>query len=104
MTATTKGKVLLVDDDTASRESTALFLESEGFNVVTAANGTEAIGHLADGISVIITDLVMPQTDGMSLLRAAREEAPHTPVIMMTGHGSEAAAVGALKAGAFYYL
>jgi DNA-binding NtrC family response regulator len=104
MTATAKGKILLVDDEAANRESTTLFLESEGFQVIAAANGAEAIRHLADGVSVIITDLVMPQTDGMDLLRAAREETPHTPVIMMTGHGSEAAAVNALKAGAFHYL
>lgn len=97
-------QVLLVDDDSSSRESTAEFLKSEGFSVVAARNGAEAVQHLADGVSVVVTDLLMPQVDGMELLRVAREEAPHTPVIMMTGHGSEAAAVEALKAGAFYYL
>jgi len=104
VTSIDKNKVLLVDDDTPSRDSTALFLEAEGFSVVKARNGAEALRHLAEGISVIVTDLVMPETDGMQLLRSAREEAPHTPVIMMTGHGSEAVAVEALKAGAFYYL
>ena len=104
MTSITQNKVLLVDDDTSSRDSTALYLEAEGFPVVKARNGAEALRHLTEGVSVIITDLVMPQVDGMELLRAAREEAPHTPVIMMTGQGSEAVAVEALKAGAFYYL
>ena len=104
MTSIVRNTVLLVDDDASSCDSTALFLEAEGFPVVKARNGAEALRHLTEGISVIITDLVMPQVDGMELLRAAREEAPHTPVIMMTGQGSEAVAVEALKAGAFYYL
>ena len=104
MTSIVKKKALLVDDDASSRDSTALFLEAEGFSVVKARNGAEALHHLTEGISVVVTDLVMPQLDGMELLRIAREEIPHTPVIMMTGQGSEAAAVKALKGGAFHYL
>ncbi|HVP12653.1 MAG TPA: response regulator, partial [Phycisphaerae bacterium] len=94
----------MVEDDKTSREDTKLFLESEGFEVVAARNGTEAVQHLADGISVIITDLAMPGMDGMELLRFARAEAPHAPVIMTTGEGSENLAVEALKSGAFHYL
>ncbi|MHC4444026.1 MAG: sigma-54-dependent transcriptional regulator [Planctomycetota bacterium] len=104
MTSTIENRALLVDDDPSSRDSTAQFLEGEGFSVIKARNGTEALGYLTEGISVIITDLVMPQVDGMELLRVARSEVPHTPVIMMTGQGSEAIAVEALKAGAFHYL
>jgi len=104
VTVIAQDQVLLVDDDTSSRDATAVFLEAEGFLVVKARDGAEALRHLTEGISVIVTDLVMPQVDGMELLRVAREEAPHTPVIMMTGQGSEAVAVEALKAGAFYYL
>jgi two-component system response regulator AtoC len=96
--------VLLVEDDASSREATATLLTARGFSVVTAGNGRQALAHFADGVSVIITDLVMPQIDGMELLRIAREELPHTPVIVLTGQGSEAAAVEALKAGAFHYL
>jgi len=104
VTSIDQNKVLLVDDDTSSRNSTALFLEAEGFSVIKAKNGDQALRYLTEGMSVIVTDLVMPEVDGMELLRATREEAPYTPVIMMTGHGSEAIAVEALKAGAFYYL
>ncbi len=104
MTSTVEYKALLVDDDASSRDSTTLFLEAKGFSVVKARNGTEALRHLAEGISVIITDLVMPQVNGMELLRVARRKTPHTPVIMMTGQGSESLAVEALKAGAFHYL
>ena len=97
-------KILLVEDNRSSRESTRLFLEDAGFEVVEAANGMEALEHLADGVSAVITDLNMPGMDGMDVLRAVREEAPHAPVIVLTGHGSEAAAVEALKSGAFHYI
>ena len=56
--------VLLVDDDCASREAMTEWLRSEGFGVVPVANGDEAIGHLHDGVAVIVTDLKMPRTDG----------------------------------------
>ncbi len=97
-------KVLLVEDDSASRDASASLLEDEGFAVIKTRNGTEALRHLTEGVSVILTDLVMPEMDGMELLGAVRAELPHTPVIVLTGQGSEAAAVEALKAGAFHYL
>jgi two-component system response regulator AtoC len=104
MTSPARRRLLLVEDDVASREATTLLLEHRGFAVIPAKNGNEAVGHLADGVSAIITDLVMPQMDGMTLLRIVRDEAPHTPVIVLTGKGSEADAVQALKTGAFHYL
>ncbi len=97
-------RILLVEDNRSSRESTKLFLEDAGFDVVEAANGMEALEHLADGISAVITDLDMPGMNGMDVLRAVREEAPHAPVIMLTGHGNESVAVEALKSGAFHYI
>jgi len=104
MSESTGSTILLVEDDPRARESTQLFLEDEGFEVVTAGDGAEALRRLSEGVAVVVTDLKMPKVDGMQLLRTARENAPHTPVIMITGHGSEAAAVAALKAGAFHYL
>jgi DNA-binding NtrC family response regulator len=96
--------ILLVEDDAANRDAAQTFLESEGFKVVTAHDGDQAIQRLTDGFCVVITDLKMPNIDGMELIRTAREHAPHTPVIVTTGHGSEETAVEALKAGAFHYL
>ena len=96
--------ILLVEDDRTSRRVTTQFLERKGFSVIKASNGAEGLRHLTEGVAAIVTDLAMPKMDGMELLRAAREEAPHTPVIMITGQGSEAVAVEALKAGAFHYL
>ena len=104
MTSADFGKVLVVDDDKANREAAGQFLESEGFEVLSAASGPEALAHFKDGVSVIITDLVMPGMDGMDVLHAAREEVPHAQVILMPGQGSEHAAVSALKSGAFHYV
>lgn len=97
-------KVLLAEDDPSTCESTRLLLEDQGYGVVTAEDGAQALQHLDEGVAVIITDLKMRGVDGMQLLHAAREQAPHTPIIMITGHGSEEAAVAALKSGAFHYL
>ncbi len=97
-------RILLVEDDSTGRNATAMLLESQGYTVVKAGDGREALALLGEGFSLVLTDLVMPQVDGMELLRLVREEAPHTPVIMFTGHGSEEAAVQALKSGAFHYL
>jgi two-component system response regulator HydG len=97
-------RILVVEDDKTSREATRDYLAAEGFDVITARSGGEAVEHLTTGVAVIVTDLVMPGMDGLDLLRTAREDASHAPVIMMTGHGDERSAVTALKSGAFYYL
>jgi len=104
MTESAKWKVLLVDDDRRSREAMAAWLESEGFDVISAADGQAARHHIHDGVAVIVTDLQMPKTDGLALLRYARDQAPHAAVILVTGHGTVNTAVAALKEGAFDYL
>lgn len=96
--------VLLVDDDRASREGMTEWLRSEGFGVIPAASGEEAIRHLHDGVAVVVTDLKMPRTDGLALLRTAKEEVPHAAVILVSGHGTVDTAVAALKDGAFDFL
>src|SRR2546423_8177561 len=101
MAETAKWKVLLVDDDKASREAMADWLESEGFDVITATDGQAARQHIHEGVAVIVTDLQMPRTDGMALLRVAREQAPHAAVILVTGHGTVDTAVAALQDRAF---
>lgn len=104
MTKHAKWKVLLVDDDRLNRDAMADWLESEGFDVLAVADGQTAVRHIHEGIAVIVTDLKMPRTDGLELLRLAREKAPHAAVILVTGHGSVETAVAALKLGAFDYL
>ena len=96
--------LLLVDDDRASREAMTEWLEGEGFGVISVANGDEAIRHLHDGVAVIVTDLKMPRTDGLALLRKAKQELPHAAVILVSGYGTVDTAVTALKEGAFDFL
>jgi DNA-binding NtrC family response regulator len=97
-------KVLLVDDDRLSREAMADWLRSEGFDVIAVADGQAAVQHVHNGIAVIVTDLKMPRTDGLEVLRRAREKAPHAAVILVTAFGTVETAVAALKEGAFDYL
>lgn len=96
--------VLLVDDDRASREAMSEWLRREGFGVIAVSNGDEAIRLIHDGVAVIVTDLKMPRTDGLTLLHKAKQEAPHAAVILVSGYGTVDAAVAALKDGAFDFL
>jgi two-component system, NtrC family, response regulator AtoC len=68
------------------------------------AGGQEAVRHIHDGVAVIVTDLKMPRTDGLELLRRAKEQTPHAAVILTTAFGTVETAVTALKEGAFDYL
>ena len=98
--------ILVVDDEEGIREYLADALEDEGRTIVQAADGVEALGHLAkQSFGVMITDLRMPGAlDGIDLLRKARAESPEMEVIVLTAHGSVDSAVEAMKLGAFDYL
>jgi DNA-binding NtrC family response regulator len=104
MTTADNPRILLVDDDRRSREALGEWLEEEGYDVLSVEDGNQAIAHLQDGIAVVVTDLKMPRTDGLELLKAAKRAAPHAAVILVTGHGTAESAVKALKEGAFDYL
>lgn len=97
-------KVLLVDDDDLHRETMEDWLTEEGYQVIAVGDGDAAIEQIHEGIAVIVTDLKMPRTDGLTLLRYAKEHAPHAAVILITGHGTVETAVLALKEGASDYL
>jgi DNA-binding NtrC family response regulator len=97
-------KILLVDDDAASRETMAEWLQRRGYEAVPLGSGKEAIEHIHDGVAVIVTDLKMPETSGLDLLRIAKDKAPHAAVILVSGHGTVDTAVTALKEGAFDFL
>src|SRR3954470_24174773 len=79
-------------------------LRREGYDVITAANGVEALGGMTAGVHTVITDLKMPVLDGMALLKRLSAEYPDVPVVMITAHGSVENAVEAVKLGAFDYL
>ncbi len=104
MDSSERHRILLVDDDDGSRLALAEWIERQGWEPIAVASGDEALEHIHDGVSVIVTDLKMPRTDGMELLRLAKEQAPHAAVIMVSGYGTVETAVEALKQGAFDFL
>jgi DNA-binding NtrC family response regulator len=98
-------RVLLVDDDQSFLEVMAFLLEEEGYEVVRAKNGGEALDRLQAGpFPVMVTDLKMPGIDGLTLLKKAHGLAPNLLVIVTTAFGDMSTAVAAMKAGAFDFL
>jgi len=98
-------KILVVDDDEASRQGLASLVSGWGHSVDEAADGEEALAKARAALpSVVITDLVMPKLDGLALLRALQEELPFATVILLSGQGSIDTAVTALKQGAYDFL
>ena len=97
--------VLVVDDEVNIRKVLSTLLKRAGYSVVTAADGSEALEALAaEAISVVVSDVKMPRTDGMELLRRVRKEWPDVPVILITAFGTVDLAVEAIKAGAFDFV
>ena len=98
-------RVLVIDDEASMRFTLEAVLGDSGYEVETADGGAAGIAAFeARGADVVITDLAMPEVDGMSVLATMRVQDPGVPVMMLTAHGSERVAVAAMKAGAFDYL
>ncbi len=98
-------RILIVDDEPMITDSLKQNLVEEGFTVDTAATGADAI-ELFDGSAphLVICDLQLPDTDGMSVLKHVKDANPSTEVIVITGYGTVKGAVEATKAGAFYFV
>ncbi|MYC70388.1 MAG: sigma-54-dependent Fis family transcriptional regulator [Gemmatimonadetes bacterium] len=97
--------ILIIDDEAAQREAVGGYLRKRGFVVLQAANGREGLALLrGQVVDLIITDLRMPELDGMGVLAAAREINPAIGVVMATAFGTVDGAVDAMQEGAFYYL
>ena len=98
--------VLVVDDSEMDRQLAGKLLERNGrFHVEFASNGLEALEHLDERIPLaIVTDLLMPEMDGLDLVAQVYRRFPNIPVVLMTGHGSEEVALKALLAGAADYV
>ena len=102
---TPKHAILIADDEKNTRDGLQWALEGEKYTIFTAANGRQALEILrSHTIHLIITDLKMPEMDGMQLLAAARESFPTAEVVILTGHGTVEGAVEAMKMGAFDYI
>ncbi len=98
-------KILVVDDEPSMRELLAIMLRREGFGVEVAESRAAAARILATGpFDLVITDVKLPDGDGIEILRHLKAAAPETVVIVMTAYGSTETAVAALKLGAQDYL
>ncbi len=97
-------RIVLADDELNLRKVLGAILHRDGYEVLEAADGEQALALVDSGVSVLITDLKMPRLDGMGLLRRVVADYPEVPVIMITAHGSVDSAVEAVKLGAFDYI
>ncbi len=98
-------RILIVDDEEKMRRVLQLVLRREGYAIELAQDGRQAQEFLRAGrFDAVITDLKMPEADGMSLLRAVGELDPDLPVIILTAYGTVPSAVQAMKEGAVDYL
>jgi len=98
-------KILIAEDDANLGEALMGFLREKGHAVDLARHGGEALKLLDQhAYSLILTDLVMPEADGLAVLKAARQRDPASLVVIMTGHASLASALQATREGAYNYL
>lgn len=99
------GLVLVVDDEPLMRRTTERLLRDAGFDVVACGNGRAALETLRkQSFDVVITDVSMPEMNGIQLLRGVRSEDLELPVIMVTGDPTVDTAIQAIEFGAFKYL
>jgi DNA-binding NtrC family response regulator len=97
--------ILIVEDKESMAQMLKETMEAEGYHPLIARDGMEGIRKIKEGkIDVVLTDLKIPKKDGMEVLRAAKEENPLLPVIMMTAFGTVDVAVKAIKEGAFDFI
>lgn len=98
-------KILVIDDERSIRNIIGELLEMEGHTVKTAENGLQGYEMIgAEPFDLVISDIKMPEMDGMELLDKLIETHPDTTVVMISGHGSIDTAVDCIKKGAFDYI
>ena len=99
-------RILVVDDDTSQVEFLRTVLAADGWEVVGANSGSEALAFLDRGedVDVIVSDLFMPGMDGRALLEAVLARRPEVPVVILTAHATVDSAVELLHAGAYHYV
>jgi two-component system response regulator HydG len=110
MEETSQGFLVVIDDDPQMRSLLIDHLEMLNYHVRAFSDGLEAMSFLkgsspeAAQVELVLTDLRMPEMDGMSVLRQLKPARPHLPVIIMTAHGSMESAIEGLRKGAFDYI
>jgi len=97
--------ILVVDDEASIRQSLSGLLTDEGFEILTASNGYEALKVIdAESPDLVLLDIWMPGMDGIETLKEIKRESPYIQVIIITGHGTIETAVQATKLGAFDFI
>ena len=97
--------ILVVDDSAADRELAGTLLERASWRVLYAENGRDALAQMrVHAVDLVLTDVVMPELDGLAFVEHAKEDHPLVPVVLMTARGSEEIAARALEAGAASYV
>ena len=98
-------RVLVIDDEEIVRDATAEALRRAGHDVEAFGAGRPALERFAAAsFHAVVTDLRMPDLDGMAVLEEVKRQMPETPVIVVTAHGTIQSAVEAMKKGAFDYV
>ena len=98
-------RILIVDDEQSMCEMLAILLKKEGLEVGTAGSRAEAADHLRRGpVDLVLTDVQLPDGDGLEILRHVKSASPETAVVVMTAYGTTEMAVAARKLGAEAYI
>ncbi len=98
-------RILLVDDESGILDTLRILLQGNGYEVVSALSGREAVEMLPDTLpDIVLTDIRMPGMTGLEVMAKAHEVDPETAVILMTAQASLQTAVRAVNEGAYYYL
>src|SRR6185295_13907254 len=99
------GRVLVIDDDASLRFALEAVLGDAGLTVDSHASGASGLQAFeAHGADAVLTDLAMPEMNGLQVLERLRALDAGVPVLMLTAHGSERVAVAAMKGGAYDYM
>ena len=97
--------ILLVDDEQAIIDSLSGSLEDEGYSLLTASDGSQAMRIIkSQSVDIVFLDIWLPGMDGMETLKCIKDFDSEIEVVMMTGHGTVNTAVQAVKHGAFDFL
>ena len=106
MEARSKGTILVVEDEPRVAETLRDILTLEGFQVETAENGRQALDSLTSGhrFDLIITDMKMPEMDGLELLREVQKLSKDLPVIVLTGYATLKNGLQAIREGVYDYV
>ncbi|MFH2129620.1 MAG: sigma-54 dependent transcriptional regulator [bacterium] len=98
-------QILIVEDEEIARENLDYILSKDGYDTVAVENGKKALAALAaETFDLVITDLRMPDIDGMEILKTIRKTYPETETLLVTGFATVSSAVEAMHQGAFYYV